>query len=244
MQESTPQSETNLTVSNPLQAASEIFYHPRAVFNALSVKDNWSWIPFILVLAVSAVPVYLHFNIVDFEWYRVALATMQSPEGSPAEIEALSNNITFGMTQLITLLSIALGVPIFMVLLAGYFTLWTRNDEKSIHGFTDWYGATWWMAMPSIINALLACLYLMTQEAGTEISQSALAPLSVAFAFGTEMTDKWYGMLSSIRLDTFWTMMLAAICLNSWTNFSMTKAIVVAAIPNTLIWTLTFLYLM
>lgn len=238
------QENANHTVSNPFQAASEIFYQPRDVFNALSVKDNWSWIPFFLVLAVSTVPIYLYFNIVDFDWYKNIIATMQMPEGSPAEIEAFSNTMEMGMTQMITLVSIVVGLPIVMAILAGYFTLWTRNDEKSIHGFTDWYGATWWMAMPSIINALLSCLYMVTQDLGSELNQSALAPLSVAFMIGTEMTEKWYGLLSSIRLDSLWTIALGAICLNSWTNFSMTKSTVVAALPNVLIWSLTFVFAM
>ena len=65
MQENTP-----LSVTNPFQAASEIFYKPTQVFEAISVKDNWSWIPFIIVTAVAILPLYLYFNLVDFEWYR------------------------------------------------------------------------------------------------------------------------------------------------------------------------------
>lgn len=236
------QEQNSQSVTNPFQGASEIFYHPSAVFKALGVKDNWSWIPFILIVSASAMPIYLYFNMVDFDWYRVMIANMQMPDGSPAEIEAFSNTMELGATQLITMVSIGLGLPIVVAILAGYFTLWTRNDAKGMQGFTDWYGATWWMMMPSILNALLACLYLLSQESGTALNQSALAPLSIAFVIGTEMTAKWYSLLSSIRLDSLWTIALGAICLNVWTNFSKVKSVIVAAIPSALIWTITIIF--
>lgn len=239
MQENTP-----LSVTNPFQAASEIFYKPTQVFEAISVKDNWSWIPFVIVTAVAILPLYLYFNLVDFEWYRGIIAKMQLPEGSPAELEAFSNAMDFGTTQMFTLVSIGVGLPIIMAILAGYFTLWTRNDEKSLHGFTDWYGATWWMAMPSVINALFACLYMATVDAGTQLNQAALAPLSLAFVMGTEMTSSWHGLLSSVRIDVIWTILLGAICLNVWTNFSFTKSVIVSAIPNLLIWLVTLIFVL
>jgi hypothetical protein len=232
------QENTQLDVTNPFQAVSEIFYKPTAVFNTLAVKDNWSWIPFILVLAVSVVPAFLYFNVVDFDWYRAIIAQTQMPEASPAELEAFANTMAQGTTQLITIVSVAIGLPIVMALLAGYYALWTRNDEKSVHGFTDWYGATWWMSMPTVINALLACLYMITQSIGTELNQAAMAPLSLAFIFGTDMTASWYGLLSALRIDSIWSIVLGAICLSSWTNFSMVKSVLVSALPSAIIWSI------
>lgn len=234
--------ESNHQVTNPIQAASEIFYKPRAVFDAIAVKDNWSWVPFLLVVAMSALPAFLYFNLVDFDWYKNMIATMQLPEGSPAEIEAFANTMEMGSTKIITLVSVAVGLPIVMAILAGYFALWTRNDEKSIHGFTDWYGATWWMAMPTLINALLACMYIAMQDPGTALNQAALSPLSLAFIAGTEMSDKWFGLLSSIRIDSIWTIVLGGICLKSWTNFSLQKSMIVAALPSAIIWIATFAF--
>jgi len=240
MHEPTLESTEALTVSNPFQAVTDIFYRPRAVFDALAVKDNWSWIPFILIILLSLVPIYLYFNMVDFNWYSGVIAQTQLPNASPAEVDALSKAMTLGTTQTITIASIAIGMPIAMAIYAGYFTLWTRNDEKSIQGFTDWYGAMWWITMPTIINALLACIYLLVQEPNTQISVAALAPTSIAFIAGIDMTNQWFNLLNSIRVDSIWTIVLATICLRSWTNFGLTKAAIVAAIPSALIWSLTF----
>jgi hypothetical protein len=234
--------EQNHQVSNPIQAASEIFYKPTAVFDTISVKDNWSWIPFILVMAMAVIPAYLYFNVVDFEWYKAMIANMQMPDSSPAEIEAFSNTMELGTTSMVSLISVLISVPILMAILAGYFTLWTRNDAKSVHGFTDWYGATWWMAMPSLVNALLGCIYIAMQDPGSQISQAALAPLSLAFIAGSSMTDDWYNLLSAIRLDGIWTIVLAGLCLKSWTNFSFTKSMIVAALPSAIIWSATLFF--
>ncbi|WP_395342339.1 YIP1 family protein [Ningiella sp. W23] len=231
-----------LEVTNPIQAASEIFYKPTAVFDAIAVKDNWSWIPFLLVVITAAIPAYLYFNIVDFDWYKNAVALAQNPEGSPAEIEAFANYMELGSTQIITALSVAIGFPIIMAILAGYFTLCTRNDEKSVHGYTDWYGAMWWMSMPTVINSLLACIVLAMQDPGAQISQAVLAPLSVAFVIGAEIGDKWINLLTGIAIHSFWGIFLGMVCLRSWTNFSQSKALIIAIIPSLLLWGLTIAF--
>jgi len=229
------QTPTN-QISSPFTAITEVFYNPRAVFDTLSVKDNWSWIPFILIVAVSLIPGYLYFNTVDFSWYAQTSAMMALPEGSPAEIEAIANTMTVGLLSTTTLISVPLGLIIVVAILGGYYTLWTRNDEKSVHGFTDWYGAMWWIMMPTLISSVLACLYIAMQPVGSQIAQSAMAPLSLSFILGLDMTNTWYALLESIRLDTFWSMALAVYCLKSWTNFSTAKSIIVALIPNAVIW--------
>nr|WP_136249791.1 YIP1 family protein [Ningiella ruwaisensis] len=233
------QEQQTLEVTNPFQAASEIFYKPTNVFKALAVKDNWSWIPFILIILVSCAPAYLYFSVVDFDWYATQAALMQNPEGSPAELEAMKNFMEPGSTQMFVILAVVIGTPIVFAILAGYYTLVTRNDEKSLQGFTDWYGAMWWMALPAVISAVISSLYLVMQPIDAQIPQSAMAPLSLAFLFGIDMSHSLYGLLESIRLDTFWSIALGAIALNTWTNFSMLKSIIIAIIPGAIVWSIT-----
>lgn len=242
MQESPQAPLPTNQISNPFQAVTEIFYNPKGVFDALSVKDNWSWIPFFLIVAVSLLPGYLYFNTVDFNWYAQTSAMAALPDGSPAEIDAIANTMSPSLISMTTLISVPIGLIIVVAILAGYYTLWTRNDEKGVQGFTDWYGAMWWIMMPTLISSLAGCLYIATQAIGSEISQAAMAPLSLAFVGGVEMTSQWYTFLETIRIDTFWSMVLAVYCLKSWTDFSTTKAIIVAALPNAIIWTIMLIF--
>ena len=100
----------------------------------------------------------------------------------------------------------------------------TKNDEKSIHGFTDWYGATLWMAMPMLVSSLVSLVLLTFQEPGAEISAAILAPLSLAFILGTDMASPWFNLLTIVSIDSIWLIFLAYVCVRTWTNFSQTRA--------------------
>ena len=43
-------------VTNPIQACSEVFVRPRAVFEALKTRNNWSWVPFIPTAIIGSLP--------------------------------------------------------------------------------------------------------------------------------------------------------------------------------------------
>lgn len=231
---------SSLKVTNPFQAASEIFYKPKAVFEALSVRDNWSWIPFLLLAIILFLPPYLYFGIVNFDWWLDA-AIMPSLENlSPAEQEnRLAIHGGQVQTQLTNALAPAISIIILSAIKAFYLTLMTKNDEKSIHGFTDWYGAVLWIAMPVLVSALFALLLLTFQEPGAQISSAIIAPLSLAFLFGTDMSSPWFSLMSIISLDSFWMIFLAYVCLRTWTQFSQVRAIIVALIPALFTWSLT-----
>ena len=42
-------------VTNPFQACNDIFFKPNGVFKAVGENNNWSWMPFILIMAISLV---------------------------------------------------------------------------------------------------------------------------------------------------------------------------------------------
>lgn len=229
-------------VSNPIQACNDIFMRPNAVFKALSERDNWSWVPFFITIIALTLPSYLYFGVVDFDWYQTTTITAQMPDASPAEIDNAKAMSSQGLTQKIALFGGMLGLLLINCITALYFTLMTRNDEKSVHSFTDWYGAQWWFMLPFVIGALIACAIIMLAEPGAQLSQATLSPLSLAFIFGVEMNSDWFGLMQSLRLETIWSIYLASVCLSQWTNFSGQKAIIVAAMPSVIVLTITALF--
>jgi hypothetical protein len=227
-----------LQVTNPIQAASEIFYKPKAVFEALSVKDNWSWIPFILLAVILFLPPYLYFSIVDFDWWLDS-AVMPSLENlSPVEQENRLAMYSPAQTQLTSALSPAIGMIVIYAIKAFYFSMMTKNDTKSVHGFTDWYGAMLWIAMPMLVSSLIALLLLTFQESGAQLSGAILYPLSLAFLFNIDMASAIFPLLSSVSVDSIWIIFLGYTCVRTWTNFSQNRAIVVAIIPALLTWSI------
>ncbi len=227
-----------LQVSNPMQAASEIFYNPRPVFNALGVRNNWSWVPFIILSIILFIPPYLYFGIVDFDWWLQTSIVPNLEDLTPALQESTLAQYSPNTMQLTTGLFSVLSLVLMFLIFAFYLSMMTRNDEKSVHGFTDWYGACWWIAMPAIVNALIALVLLTLQDSGAQMSITILSPLSLAYMFGTEASSPWFNLLTSVRLDSIWSIALGAICLMSWTAFSQTKAIIISLIPSLLVWVL------
>lgn len=232
-------SENRHEISNPLQACNDVFTSPSAVFKALSLKDNWSWLPFILVAVISALPGYLYFGIVDYSWYVDGQLAMTMPDASPAELENMRPAYGSGESAaLFALFGAPLSLVIMSAVMGFYYTLVTRNDDKSIHSFFDWYGAQWWFMMPTLIASVISLGLILLIEPGSQVSQAVLSPTSLAYIVSTEPNSHWFGFLSALRIDTIWVIYLGAICLQQWTNFSRKKSIIVAAIPTLIILTL------
>jgi hypothetical protein len=96
----------------------------------------------------------------------------------------------------------------------------------------DWYGVQWWTMMPYIIGAVVSLAILVMTDAGSELSPAVMAPLSLSFALGLDISNPWLSVMNEIRIDRIWGIVLGASCLQQWTNFSRNKAYIVAAIPS------------
>ncbi len=217
--------QNNNKVSNPIQAASEIFYRPKAVFDTLSKVNNWSWIPFILVVIMTTLPTYLYFQMTDLPWVIDQMVTASMPDASPAELDNAKQMFPPEVLKF-TAFAIPIALIIFHAVIAGFLTFVTRNDEKNVQGYTDWYGATWWITMPFVVNGLIALLVLLTYDSGAQIPLTATAPLSLAFIFRLDLGDPMVTLLSNIRLDTIWAVFIATYCFSSWTSFNFQKSII------------------
>lgn len=222
-------------VSNPIQACSEIFFKPNGVFAALNVKHNWSWIPFFLIIAASILPAYVYFNFVDFAWYTDLLIDANYSDVSPNEQDAIRSSLSVGGMLTLTTVGGIVGVLLINAILAVYFNLVTKSDEQNTNGFTDWYGFTWWIAMPGLISALIA-LAVVSLASDHQLDPVSLTPTSAAFLFNVGMDSAWFGWASSIRIETFWTIYLAAVGIGQWTGIRGNKTYIIATIPFVVLW--------
>ena len=230
-------------VTNPIQACNDIFLKPRGVFAALSHRDNWSWIPFVIVILFSILPTYLYFGVVDYGWYQDQTLATQMPDASPKELENIKAMSTASTAQTMTLIFGGIGVLVVTAIVALYHTLVTKNDDKSIHSFLDWFGAQWWFALPMVFNALISCVLIMLAEPGAQLNQSVIAPVSLAYISGMEMSSAWFNFAQGVRLDTIWGVYLTTVCLSEWTNFSTRKSLIVALIPVLFMYTVGILFI-
>ncbi|GGW74422.1 Yip1 family protein [Alteromonas halophila] len=217
-------------VTNPLQACNDIFFKPNGVFHAIGEKDNWSWLPFFIVTIMAALPAYLYFNAVDISWYQDMVISNQYGELSPAEQDQYRQGMTRTAMTAFALIGTVVGLLVINAIIAVYLNLVSRNDEDCVHGFTDWFGFTWWTGMPVVVNSLIAVVLLLVAD-GYQIDPVTLAPLSLAFILGADMSSDWFGLLQTIRLDIIWSVYLTMVGVRQWTRFSNQKSAVIAIIP-------------
>lgn len=223
-------------VSNPFQAMTDIVTKPNRVFATINDIHNWSWIPFLFIAVIGAIPIYLYFNFVDINWYNETMVQSIAGQLSPAEQSAMRNAMADQAQSLWT------GVfgSVFMVILSNailalYLNIVTKADEECVQTYTDWYGFTWWVSVPAIASSLIAIIIVLLAQS-TQLSPVSMAPTSLAFIFSVEMTSPWSALMQSIRLESVWVMYLISVGLSQWTNLSAKRNYTIAIAPYLLIW--------
>ena len=189
-------------VTNPIQACSEVFVRPRAVFEALKTRNNWSWVPFILTAIIGSLPGYLYFTSVDQDYYHSLLK--MSPDFrdlSPAEIEtALSFTQTADIAMYVPIGSV-LAMIVVTAIIAIYYKAVTGSDEENLAGFTDWYGACWWIGMPTVIGAVISILMILLGSADGQIHPSLASATSIGNVLNIGLDSAWFNFANSVRLE-------------------------------------------
>ncbi|WP_394221003.1 YIP1 family protein [Alteromonas gracilis] len=221
-------------VSNPFQACNDIFFKPNGVFKAVGENNNWSWMPFLLIMAMSLVSQYLYVNFVDIEWFAEMNVAAQG-DMSPAEedhIKAFFTRETLLWSSLIG----AFFVPIIAsAAYAVYVNLMTRSDDSHVYGFTDWYGFAWWISMPYVLTGLVG-LALLLLSSDHQVTPTILSPASLSFVADISMDSPWYELGQGVRLELFWGIYLATVGITQWTSFSLKKAAIIASAPYIVIY--------
>ncbi|MEP4891651.1 MAG: YIP1 family protein [Aliiglaciecola sp.] len=223
-----------------MQASLQIFTKPNGVFEAANNNDNWSWIPFLLVMSFVLLPLYLYYNFVDFEWYRDYIVNSTAGNLSPAE----QNNIRAQIRPDFLVVGILMVAFLFQVIvnlvLAAYLNLVAKTDDECINGFTDWYGFTWWISLPSVISFITAILVLALAE-NNQMPISELNPLALSYWLGLGEDSKWFGLANLVKPELFFSIYLIAVGLSHWTKFNRAKIYTVAIAPFAIVITLWFL---
>ena len=222
-------------VTNPLQACSDIFFKPNGVFAATNVNHNWSWFPFVFVISLGLLPAYMYFNYVDFDWYRELIINMAYADISPNQQATIRDNMTSSNVSMFSMFGVILSFIVINCILAVYLNLATKSDEENLHGFTDWFGFTWWISMPSIVSAVLSLLVIATADTH-QLDPVSLSPTSLAYWGNVEMSSAWFSLAQALRIENLWSMYFMAVGITQWTRIRGNKAYLIAVAPYVMIW--------
>jgi hypothetical protein len=229
------------TVTNPLQACNDVFFRPGSVFEALKQHNNWSWLPFFIVVVMAVLPNYLYFTTIDPVWYveHLLANSLDFADLSPAELDGMRDLIPVESMGTWGALGGLVGLTIINAIIAVYFNLVTKSDEENLNGFTDWYGATWWMGMPVVIGSLISIVMILLSNDGTnQMPLSIVSSTSLAHIFGLDISSTWFGLANAFRLESLLSIYIGAAAIGSWTNFAWNKSLLLSALPTIIIYSI------
>lgn len=223
-------------VNNPFQAMKDIFIKPNQVFYTINETHNWSWIPFICIAVIGAIPVYMYFNFVDFSWYTELMVQSMAGNSSPAEQNVFRNMMADQAQTLWTgVFGSAFMLLVSNAIMALYLNIVTKADDECVQGYTDWYGFCWWVSTPVIVSSIMGILVILLAQ-DSQLSPSSVAPTSLAYIFSVDINSAWSSLMQGIRLESIWVMYLTAVGLSQWTQLSVKKTYLIAIAPYALIW--------
>lgn len=223
---------------NALTACVDIFISPSKAFNGLKGAKGWSWLAFTLIAAALVVSTYVFYSHADTQFIleeQVAAASVDATIGEQKMIrqsmeQSIDNQVWFAIGGGI------FGLIIINALLAGYYLLVSKQDPDAEYSYGAWYGFGVWAMMPIIISSL-GIIALVFTATTNELSVRLFSYASInQLLLGLELGHPFYTMMESLNIFSIWGIALAAIGLKCWTNFSLNKAIVFAALPSVVIY--------
>ncbi|MGO2373115.1 MAG: YIP1 family protein [Pseudoalteromonas prydzensis] len=224
--------------ANAISACIDIFISPSKAFNGLKEAKGWSWLAFALITIMLVASTYIFYSNADSQFIleeQVAAATVDATIGEKKMIrqsmeQGIDNQIWFAMGGGI------FGIILINALVAGYYLLVSKQDPDANYSYGAWYGFGFWAMMPMVISSLGVTALVLTASTN-ELSMSLFNYASInQLILGLELGHPFYTMMESLNIFSIWGIALAAIGLKCWTNFSLNKAILFAALPSIIIY--------
>ncbi|GAA0349824.1 hypothetical protein GCM10009092_12800 [Bowmanella denitrificans] len=218
------------TLSN---AVINVFVAPRSLFDDLKEAKGWGWIALLFSVVFYALVAYWMYSGMSNEWI-VEQQVAQMGDVSPAEAEQARGFMqeSASYTAPLAAVSIVLVTLIINAIYAGYFKLVGRTDEYS---YGDWYSFSLWTMMPMFVNALgLALLLLLADSPDVPLNLSNYASLN-QLLLNLPLDHNLYAWAEAFNLFSLWSIVIAALGLQSWAKMKPITSYVFAALPFCLI---------
>jgi hypothetical protein len=199
-----------LFIASPSAAFAELRERPRFLFPLIA-----------LVVATGAVTAW-YYSIVDYEWLKDHLVTINKPLQAMSEAER-AKTLSM-MSQKMILATNVIGVAVFfpavLALQAAYCMLAGKitNVQQS---FLHWFALLSWSNIPVLAGAAASLALLVSQSGPVQMDQLELQLLSLnELFFHRGPTDAGYDLLSGMGLISFWVWGLAIAGVRAWSKRS------------------------
>jgi hypothetical protein len=209
-----------------------MFTSPTKAFAAVKEKPVYV-LPMILTLLGVAAITGGYYAKVDIAWLQDQMATAAHMTSEQQQ------QVASRVTRPILLWGSAISAPIatFIIVLLGtlYYTV-AGNLSNVRYSFNQWFAFSWWAGSPQIIAFIPSLLILMLSRS-TQISASALQPLSLnELIFHRATGTPGYSLLSALGLVQVATLWLTYVGVRAWSGRSTLFCLIFTLLPTVLIY--------
>lgn len=209
---------------------------PSSAFAVLRERPRF-WFPLLAVILTSAAIVAWYFTAVDFDWYRDNVLAASPDFQKMAEAERAQALSFMGPKMMLTMsmVGIFFVLPIFYLLNTTYFFV-AGKVTKQTPEFKHWFALTCWSAMPAVLSAVVAAIFLLIRDSN-QIPPTALQPLGLnELLFNYPLGSKAQGFLDALNIPGILGWILAIIGVQTWTQRSWLFSTIFVMIPVVLIY--------
>ncbi len=218
----------------------DIFLQPGRVF--AEQKDRPTFLVPLLIVSAFGIALMVGYALsVDPAWYLEDALAASSQEMSAAEMEQ-ARKFMPGAKVMGAISAAGFVVILGLITLLYALCFWVAgkvagNDVSFKHGMS----LAAWSSMPTILGSVVALIGVFTMTPQTPLESLSLLnfdPLLVELP----RDNPWSTLAKNFSLLTFWTVFLAALGWKTWGRTRWLQAIVVALLPNVLIYGAMALY--
>lgn len=209
-----------------------VILDPTPTFARLKGKTS-AWLPLLILIVLSVAIMYWWISTLDFGWLVEHMVASQ-PKATPEMRAAMEKFMTPTSMMWSSSIGAVVGTLVALALSALYYLVASKVMGTPI-GFGKWFGFSVWTSVPRLLTIPLSALQILT-------SQGRLAPEDLNMAslnylvFHLPVSHPWAGLVGSIDLTMFWSIVLAVIGLKTWTGRSTGTCVTVAILPYLIIY--------
>jgi hypothetical protein len=221
---------------NNLAVATSLATSPFSAFAELRERPRF-WFPLLAVLLSSVAILVWYYSVVDIEWMKDAMYSANpdfqkmAPEQRAAAMAFVGRN-----TMMIGgAVGICVAIPFFCVVIASYYLLAARVTKIPL-GFRHWFALTCWSALPALLGAVVAAIFLLIRDSD-QVGPGILQPLGLnELFFHRPLGSKPQAFLDALNIPGMLGWVLAIIGVRAWSARSWLFSAIFVLIPVVLLY--------
>jgi len=209
-----------------------VILEPTPTFARLKDKTR-AWLPLFILIALSVGIMVWWISTLDFPWLVEHMVAAQ-PKATPEVRAAMAKFMTPTSMMWSSVIGAVLGTVVAMAVSALYYLVAGKIMGVPI-GFGKWFGFSVWTSVPRLLTVPLSALQIMTSNGRLAPEDLNMASLNF-LVFHLPASHPWAGLVGSMDLTMFWSVVLAVLGLKAWTGRSTGTCVTVAVLPYLIVY--------